>query len=424
MAKISPQTSPTQPERLVSLDAYRGFVMLAMASSGFGLAAACANADVLKRYDNTGAQTAWRWLCGQLVFHTSHVPWAGCSFWDLIQPSFMFMVGVALPFSFASRAALGQNGYMQFLHVLKRSLVLVLLGVFLRSNGAAHSNYTFVDVLSQIGLGYPIVWLMLKRGAVVQMLVCAGILGGYWYAFYQHPAPGPGFDPTSVGLPADWPTYHGLAAHWNKNTNWATVIDQKLLNLFPQYDKQGKLAPFLFHSGGYQTLNFIPSIVTMIFGLMAGELLRGSKLPEQKTRRLLGAGLLSMALGLALDPRQVSNLSLDWTLCPIVKVIWTPSWTLFSAGWTLWLLAMFYWVIDVRGWKGWAFPLVVVGMNSIAMYVGAAMFKPWISQTLKTHFGADLFDFPGGPVAASAATLLVLWLMCLWLYRRQIFVRV
>lgn len=417
-------SASAKPERLVSLDAYRGLVMLAMASAGFRLASVCTKPEVLQYFDNSGFKNVWRGLCSQLAFHTEHVPWAGCSFWDLIQPSFMFMVGVALPFSFASREALGQSGFMRFLHVLKRSLVLILLGVFLSSNGAAHTRFTFVNVLTQIGLGYPLVWLLLKRGTILQLIVCSLILGGYWYAFFQHPVPVPGFNPAAVGLPPDWTLYDGLAAHWNKNTNWASAIDVQLLNQFPQYNKEGKPAPFVFNDGGYATLNFIPSMVTMILGLMAGEMLRGPRTPRQKAWRLLWTGALCLAIGLAMDPRLISPAPLSWTVCPIVKRIWTPSWVLFSAGWTLAMLAAFYWVIDVQGWKAWAFPLTVVGMNSIAMYVGAQLLKPWISRTLSTHLGGTKLDVFSCPVAESAAVLFVLWLMCFWMYRRKIFVRI
>ncbi len=420
MADTNPEP---KVERLVSLDAYRGFVMLAMASSAFGLASAMSKPEMIHRYDNSGLKSTWQWLCGQLAFHAEHVPWAGGGFWDLIQPSFMFMVGVALPFSFANRQALGQSGFVRFLHVLKRSLVLILLGVFLSSNGAAHTNYTFVNVLTQIGLGYPIVWLLVYQSTSLKLFLCTLILGGYWYLFYRHPLPGPDFNLAAVGLPPDWTMYDGLAAHWNKNTNWASAIDLKLMNLFPQY-KDGKPHPFAYNAGGYQTLNFIPSIVTMIFGLMAGERLRSPHTPRENTWRLLWTGALCLVIGLAMDPRLVTSLPLSWTTCPIVKRIWTPSWVFFSSGWTLWMLAAFYWVIDVKGWKAWAFPLVIVGMNSIAMYVGAQLLKPWIKQTWRTHFGGTWLDASTCPVAESAAVLFVLWLMCLWMYRRRIFVRI
>jgi predicted acyltransferase len=111
-------------------------------------------------------------------------------------------------------------------------------------------------------------------------------------------------------------------------------------------------------------------------------------------------------------------------MCPIVKRIWTPSWAVFSAGWTFAMLAGFYWVIDVRGYRRWTFPLVVVGMNSIAMYCMSMLLKPWVGHSLRTHLGRSWFEGPRGTVALYAATLLVLWLACLWLYRRKIFLRI
>jgi len=406
------------PGRLVSLDAYRGFVMLAMASSGLGLAQACMRPSVTDFCDGKSYEPAWRWFCGQLAFHTEHVPWDGCAFWDLIQPSFMFMVGVALPFSFASRGALGQSRPVQFLHVLKRSLVLILLGIFLASNGSMHTNFVFTNVLAQIGMGYPIVWLLLNRGAGVQVCAAAVILGGYWYAFFRH-------DPALVTPPADFvPQFEGLASHWDKYTNWAAFVDGRFLNLFPQYNRAGIPEPYRFNTGGYATLNFIPSIVTMLFGLMAGESLLSQASPTRKTLRLILAGAFCLVIALALDPRQVWFLNTDWSICPIVKRIWTPTWVLYSTAWTLWLLAGFYWIIDVKGWKAWAFPLTVVGMNSIAMYCMAQLIKPWISQTLRTHICQKMFETDIGKVGEHAGRLLVLWLICFWLYRRKIFVKV
>jgi heparan-alpha-glucosaminide N-acetyltransferase len=413
------QSAPPFSGRLTSLDAYRGFVMLAMASAGLGLSKACSNPKVIERFDGKPYEAGWHWLCAQLAFHTEHVPWGGCSFWDLIQPSFMFLVGVALPFSFASREALGQDRFIQFLHVLKRSVILILLGIFLSSNWSQHTNFVFTNVLTQIGLGYPIVWLLLNHHFGLQLCFAVMVLAGYWYAFFCH-------DPGLVVSPEGFvPQYEGLAAHWNKYTNWAAYLDQTFLNWFPQYNAEGLRIPFRKpNEGGYTTLNFVPSMVTMLFGLMTGELLRSQRSPNRKTLWMIAAGALCLILGLALDPQRVWWLKLDWSTCPIVKRLWTPSWTLFSTGWTLWMLAGFYWVIDVKGWKWWAFPLTVVGMNSIAMYCMSQLLKPWFTKTLKIHVQQDLFTSDLGKVGEYSAHLLIMWLICLWMYRQKIFVRI
>jgi predicted acyltransferase len=412
-----------KPVRLTSLDAYRGFVMLAMASAGFALPAAMKNAEVLARFDGTSYAPQWKAVCGFVGYELEHVPWTGCSFWDLIQPSFMFMVGVALPYSYARRRSLGASTASTIAHVLFRSVILVLLGLFLSSNSSPQTNFTFVNVLTQIGLGYAFVYLLLGRGLGLQLAAIAAILGGYWYLFYQHPLPPTDFDYAAVKIPEDWTFLTGLGAHWNKHTNFAAWFDAEwrdigFMNLFPRPQ------PFRFNEGGYQTLNFVPSMVTMILGLIAGELLRGPLSPLVKARRLVLAGALCLALGMAVDGGIWPYFDFKWSLCPIVKRIWTPSWAVFSSGWTFWMLAAFYWVIDIKGWKAWAFPLVVVGMNSIAMYCLSQLLKPWISSTLKIHLGQQIFDGSTGPVLQAAAQLAVLWLICFWMYRQKIFVRI
>jgi predicted acyltransferase len=262
-------------------------------------------------------------------------------------------------------------------------------------------------VLTQIGLGYALVYVLLGRGLKVQLLAVIAVLAGYWLLFAAWPLPPAGYDYAAVKA-ADAKPFIGFFAHWNKNANVAYEFDLWFLNLFPRAE------PFRYDSGGYQTLNFVPSMATMIFGLMAGELLRGRRSPVAKL------GLLLLAAGLCLG----LGLLLGYTACPIVKRIWTPSWAVYSAGWTFLMLAAFYWVIDLQGWRAWAFPLVVVGMNSITMYCMAQLSKGRVRQTLKTHFGQDLFGGFYGPVVQPLAILFVLWLVCLWLYRQRIFVRI
>jgi predicted acyltransferase len=370
--------------------------MLAMASAGLNLA------KVAK--DSFPHSDVW----GFLAYQTDHVAWLGCGFWDLIQPSFMFMVGVAMPYSFASRASKGASRRDNAVHVAFRAVLLIVLGVFLSSNGARQTNYTFVNVLTQIGLGYAFVYLLLGRGWRVQLAAAAAILVGYWLLFALYPVPGADFDYSTVGVKDPKIVMSGLFAHWNMNVNAAARFDEWFLNLLPREK------PFAFNEGGYQTLNFVPSMATMIFGLMAGEWLRGRRTIHEKFAYLVIAGALCLGVGWLLDQ----------TVCPSVKRIWTPSWAVFSTGWTLLMLAGFFWVIDVRGWRGWSLPLVVVGMNSIAMYCMAQLMKGWVRGTLKTNFGQDIFAGTYGPIFDAAAVLFVLWLACLWMYRKKVFVRI
>lgn len=350
-----------------------------------------------------------------VAYQLSHVEWTGCSLWDLIQPSFMFMVGVALPFSVASRQAKGESFWRTFLHTLWRSVVLIALGIFLRSVDKPQTNFTFVDVLSQIGLGYPILFLLAYTKARWQLAVALVILVGYWAWFAYWPLPPRDFNYESVGVLEAWAEEHqltGFAAHWNKNTNPAHAVDVWFLNLFPAEK------PFKFNSGGYQTLNFIPSLATMIFGLLAGEVLRSSRAGLSKFAILLGAGFLFLAVGFGLDRMGI---------CPSVKRIWTPAWAVYSTGWTLVLLSGFYLVIDIIHFRFWAFPLVVVGVNSIAMYCLVKLMRAFIASSFQTHLGQDLFLMAGElyePVLKGGTVLVVLWLILFWMYRTKILLRV
>jgi len=275
------------------------------------------------------------------------------------------------------------------------------------------TNWTFEDTLSQIGLGYPILFLLGFQSMRVQCIALAVILIGYWAAFALYPLPGPEFDYTKVGVPKDWPhLMTGFAAHWNKNSNLAWAFDIWFLNLFAR----GK--PFLFNGGGYATLSFIPTLGTMILGLIAGGILRDARAPSAKVKTFLLLGGLGLLVGALIG----------WLgLCPVVKRIWTPSWTTFSGGWCFILLAALYACIDMAGYKRWAFPLVVIGMNSIAAYCISHLFDGFIAKNLTTHLGADVFKILGSPyerLLHGAFVLLVLWLILYWMYRRKLFLRI
>jgi heparan-alpha-glucosaminide N-acetyltransferase len=386
--------------RLRSLDAFRGFVMLAMASGGIA---------TFGDIENSGTSVG-SLLLQLLSQQLDHVQWRGSVFWDLIQPSFMFMVGVAMPFSYASRRARGDGWFRLFGHALVRSLVLIALAVFLASSGSPQTVYSFTNVLGQIGLGYPFVFLMLGRRPSLQFTAAVAILVGYWLFFARYPLPGPDFNRGLNGASEPQIVMGGFFAHWNKNTNAAANFDRWFLNLFPH----PSVRPFVFNPGGYATLNFIPSIATMLAGVLAGELLRSSLARTRKAQILLLAGAACWMAGQALDN----------SICPIVKRIWTPSWVVASTAWTCWMLAAFYAVIDVAGFRRWSFPLVVVGANSIAMYLMYQLMKPFVSASLRTHFGRELYSGPHGPLMSGLSFLLVLWLICLWLYHRKIFIKI
>ena len=398
-SQATPIAGARAPQRLVSLDAFRGAIMLLMASSAFGVP------QIAKNFPDSAV---WKFF----GYEFEHAPWVGCALWDLIQPAFMFMVGVALPWSVSNRQARGENFGRMFGHAIWRALLLVLLAVFLTSASSRQTEWIFTNVLAQIGLGYTFLFLLYFAKPRTQWLAAFAILFAYWLAFALHPAAASGFDWKSVGVPANWPHHlTGFTAHWEKNANFAATFDLWFLNLFPRQ------APFAFNVGGYQTLNFIPSLATMIFGMIAGRLLRSEAALSEKLKRLVLAGVAGIVAGAILHLAG---------LCPIIKRIWTPSWVLFSGGLVTLLLAGFVAVIEWRGWKRWAFPLVVAGLNPITLYCMWQLMGGFVRNNVRTHFGQGVFESFGttyAPMLERTVTLLVFWLILFWMYRRKIFLR-
>src|SRR4029078_3394358 len=273
-----------------------------------------------------------------VAYNTTHVEWQGCSLHDLIQPAFSFLVGAAMPFSLANRRARGESFQRLLGHALWRSVVLILLGIFLRSLERPQTYWTFEDTLTQIGLGYTFLFLLAFTSLRVQIAVFATILIAFWGAFALYPLPGPDFDYTQVGVPANWPhLYTGFLAHFNKNSNLSWAFDVWFLNLFPRE------SPFRFNSGGWSTLSFIPTLATMQLGLWAGRWLQTNRSTQEKLKGLVIAGV---ALTLA-------GLVLQWLgICPIVKRIWTSSYTLYSGGLIVLILAGFSAVVGGAGGRG------------------------------------------------------------------------
>ena len=322
-------------------------------------------------------------------------------------------MGTSLAFSLLKRSH--QQSFAQILcHAAWRSLILIFLGIFLRSLHREQTNFTFEDTLTQIGLGYfPLVAVGLARPYIAH-LTLGLLLVAYWALFALFPLPAANFDTTTVGVPADWPhQLQNFEAHWNKNTNTAWAFDRWWLNLFPRAET------FEFNRGGYATLSFIPTLATMLLGLIAGRWLSDSQMSTRNKLLFLAiaaSASLALAWGLA-----------TLGLCPIVKRIWTPTWTLWSGGCCFALMAIFYILVDVAKTKYVVFPLLVIGTNSIASYVMAETLPEWVGENLTKHFGTAPFLAAGEgmqPILLGATTFAVLWLILLWMYRQRFFVKI
>ncbi|HWR54412.1 MAG TPA: hypothetical protein VN428_25110 [Bryobacteraceae bacterium] len=388
---------PALKPRVASLDAFRGTVMTLMLAEVLHLPS-------LARAFPESAIAAF------IAFNTSHVEWQGGSLHDMIQPGFSFLVGAALPFSIASRRAKGQAFGKMFAHAVWRAFLLIAIGILLRSIGRPQTNFTFEDTLTQIGLGYAFLFLLGFTRVRTQVIALVTILVGYWAFFALTPAPGPGYNYSAVGVPPDWPhNYTGFLAHWNKNSNPAWAFDTWFLNLFPRE------RPFLYNGGGYATLSFIPTLGTMILGLLTGEWLKSTRTAAAKLRGLAVSGVALILLALLLQ----------WTgVCPIVKRIWTPAFTLYSGGCVLLILAAFYAVMEWKGRQRWAFSLMVVGMNSIAIYVMSWTMERFFVDAVKRHLGTFAWAGPFAAVIIGAIVMLIFWYILLWMYRKKIFVRI
>lgn len=346
--------------RYVALDAYRGFIMLLLASEGFGFA-------FLKHDPTWGRVAGW----------FDHVPWQGAVFWDMIQPAFMFMVGVAMPFALAKRAAAGATWTDNFRHVLSRSVRLIVMSQILICVSAGRIKPQLINVLSQIAFTYFLSFLIMQWKLRWQVLTAVGLLAFWTALLFAFPGPdGPFSRTNSVGLVVDRAIFH--------------------------YD----------YDPAYSTLNFIASTVWTLSGVWVGRLLMGNRTDREKMKLLIAGMVLAFAFGLTLRP---------WI--PMIKQLCTPSFIFYSLGWVLFMLICFYWIVEIRGWRRPVFPLLVVGMNSIFIYSLGEMLHRWLDRAVGVftfHFG---FIGTLAPVAQSCAVLLVMWYLCYWLYKRRIFLR-
>lgn len=402
VAPRSQQTSvaAAAKTRIASIDAFRGLVMFLVL------------AEVMRLWTLHDAFPASRFWA-LVAFNTTHVPWQGCSLHDLIQPAFSFLVGASLPFSIASRSNRGESFGRMLGHAVWRSVVLILLGIFLRSLERSRTYWTFEDTLTQIGLGYTFLFLLAFASRRAQVIAFTTILVGFGAAFVLYPLPPADFDYTQVGVPANWPhLYTGFLAHFNKNSNLSWAFDGWFLNLFPRE------VPFRFNAGGWSTLSFIPTLATMMLGMWSGQWLKTSRSTVEKLKGLVVGGV---ALTLA-------GLVMQWLhICPIVKRIWTSSYTLYSGGLVVLMLAGFYALIEWRGWKRWSFPLLVIGANSIAIYVMSWTIEHFVASALVRHLGTEPFailGLPFEPVLRGLAVLIVFWSILFWMYRRKIFLKI
>ena len=373
--EIIPVENNFTSQRLYSLDALRGFDMFWImgAEEIFHTMAKATNAPF------------WKVISNQLT----HPDWNGFHFYDLIFPLFLFIAGVATPYSVGRELQKGKTKNEVLWRVIKRALILVLLGI-VANNGLQLkplSEVRFGSVLGRIGLAYMfanMIYIYSKHNA--QIIWFCALLIGYWLLLKFTAAP---------GFPIGDLTMEG---------NFASYIDRSIL--------PGRLYLIIHDPEG--AMSTIPAIGTGLLGILAGDYLKNKDINGSKK-----------ALHLAVTGIIFVGLALIWNLdFPINKNLWTSSFVLHVGGISLLLLSLFYYIIDVLGYRSWSFFFRVIGMNSILIYMSGKFinweyttngFFKWVGQLLGDPFGA---------VAMAICFVLIKWAFLYFMYKKKVFLRV
>jgi len=364
----SSNVTPGLPGRLISLDFFRGFTMFMLIG------------EATRLYSTLGSPALEGTWLGWIGMQLEHHPWNGLRPWDLVQPFFMFIVGVAMPFSFGLRWERGESWQKSFHHALRRSALLLLFGWGLYCIGPGRITFELWNVLAQLSFTYLVAFLMMNKSARTQigftflLLVISELLYRFW--------PVAGFNQP-----------------FTPDENFGSWVDMHLMSKLSE--------------GHWVAFNAVPTTAHTMWGVLAGQLLTSNRAPLQKIKILAMTGLTGVIVGYAMNP---------WT--PIIKRICTSSFVIVSGGWCLLALAFSYWLIDVKGIKRWTLFFNIVGMNSLFIYMftntgGAEWF-----YKIARPFSMGLLAWAGNLNARIFTSIVVwamLWYLCYWLYKRKLF---
>ena len=372
--------SPTTTDRLVSLDVFRGITIVGM---------------VLVNNPGTWSSIYWP---------LDHAEWNGWTPTDLVFPFFLFIVGVSIPLAFGRRVEVGGTKRDLYLKVVRRTLVIFGLGLFLNGFPYYHlSEIRIPGVLQRIAVCYffaSIIFLTTKIRT--QVIIALALLIVYWFLMTHIAAPG------------------FVAGDLSKEGSLASFIDRVVFG--PHIWKQGKV----YDPEGI--LSTIPAIATTLFGVLTGHWLRSNRSPYEKVAGMFVLGAACVMIGWSWNP-----------FFPINKALWTSSYVFFTGGLALQLLALCYWLIDIKNYRAWTRPFVVFGVNAIALYVGVGLMARLIGLikvpdmdgtkiSLQEWIYQHLFLSWSSPVNASLAfaiCFILVWLGLMWLlYQRKVFIKV
>jgi predicted acyltransferase len=359
-------------ERVTSVDFFRGFTMFLLAGEATRL-----YTHLLKM--DSGIM---QFIGTQLEHHE----WHGLHFWDLIQPFFMFIVGVAIPFAVANRIRKGDSIRTISLHAFKRSFLLLFFGWALYFTSAGHLVFRFQNVLAQLSVTYLVAFLIRNKSFRFQLIFTLIILLLIDLAYRFFPV---------EGFNHPWVNFENLGAWFN--------------NKIEGVDKASEWA----------TLNFVSTTAHTVWGVLCGKLLMSDKPASKKIQILLIAGVSALVIGYSLDLLNVT---------PIIKKIATSSFVFASGGWTILALCFSYWLIDVKKLfsRGSGF-FIIVGMNSIFIYLFFSIGGAGLISKIITPFSRLLFSWGGDltvGVIASLGVWSAMWYLCYWLYKNKLFIKI
>lgn len=371
-----PNTPPSDAQRLISLDVFRGITIAGM---------------VLVNNPGTWSSIYWP---------LRHAEWDGWTPTDLVFPFFLFIVGVAIPLAFGNRLDSGRSTRDLYLKIVKRTLIIFGIGLFLNAFPYfGLSDLRIPGVLQRIAVCYFFASIIfLNTRVAAQIAITIGLLIGYWLLVSLVPAPG--YAAGDLTKEGSLPSFVDRAV-FGPNHVWAQA---------KVYDPEGLLST-------------IPAIATALIGVLTGSWLRTEKTRYEKAAGMFVAGAVILAIGWGWN-----------SFFPINKALWTSSYVLFTGGLALQFLALCYWLIDIKGYRRWAKPFEVFGMNAIALYVGAGLMAELFGliRVQGIPLGAwiyrNAFASWASPINASLAfaiSFVLVWLLLMWiLYRRRIFLKV
>jgi len=365
--------APTVPKpaaaRLVSLDAFRGFIMFWIVGGG-------AIALGLQALGHS-------WFTDTVIYQLNHSAWEGLRFYDCIWPSFMLMVGVSIPFSYAKRS-LTQTHQQMLFHAVKRFAILMLLGGMRESVSLGSPRLIELSsALQPIAVASLVAFLLVRRSWKFQAIVGASILVGYLLLLALVPVPGVG------------------SVSYQQGANLVYAVDKALL--------PHRTGEAVFLEGWGTILSIIPCIATTILGLLFGRLLKSQLTPQRKMTIIGTTGLCGLVIGYATS-----------LFVPVVMKMWTTSYGILSASWSCLMFLLFYWLVDVLGYRKWAFVFVVIGMNALAVYLCNTVTRLHEIVGIFTRGPAAAMG-PVGPLFAALAFFAVEWSILHWMYKRKLF---